>query len=421
MEPHVKDGGKRMRPAFERLLGLRWFALLLKEFRQIGRNRRLVIILIIPPTLNIVLFGYALNPTVDNLRLGVVDDSGTFESRQLISALVESGSFQIAGQYLSSGDMGGDLAAADLDIGLVIPKDFAERRARGETADVQILVDAVNANTANIATGYAGRIIASLNQRILQEHAPGIAAAPILPQVIPTDGSGTSSTGTSSQTAIRPPRQATITPRVALLYNPGLQTSWFIVTGLIGALLVIQGSVVAAASMVREREVGTVEQLLMTPAEASEIITAKIAPIFVILSGDIVLALTVARIVFGVPLHGSFLLFFVSGSLCVLSGIGIGTLVATFVQSQQQAQLMSFFINPPLVLLSGATTPIEAMPRWLQPFTYLNPIRHFATIARGVMLKGTGIEVLYPNLLALTAFCVILVGISAWRFRQQLR
>jgi len=320
-----------MRPLLDRLLSLRWFALLMKEFRQIGRNRRLVVILIIPPTVNIVLFGYALNPTVDNLRLGVVDESRTFESRELVSALVESGSFQIAGQYLSADDMGRDLAAADLDIGLVIPKDLAERRARGETADVQILVDAVNANTANIAAGYAGRIIASLNQRLISEHPPRVAAPPIRQQVISTDASAASAQQSAPQTSIVPPRPPSVTPRIALLYNPGLQTSWFIVTGLIGALLVIQGSVVAAASMVREKEVGTVEQLLMTPAEAGEIITAKIAPIFVILSGDIVLALTVARIVFGVPLHGSFLLFFVSGSLCVLSGIGIGTLVATFV------------------------------------------------------------------------------------------
>ncbi len=399
----------------DRLLGLRWFALVRKEFRQIGRNRRLVIILIIPPTLNIVLFGYALNPTVDNLRLGVVDESRTFESRELISAMVESGAFQISGQYLSADEMGNELAAANLDAGLVIPKDFAERRARGETADVQILVDAVNSNTANIAAGYAGRIIASLNQRILRERPRRNNSAAIQPQVLSTEQA------IAPQQPVVPQRPPSVTQRIALLYNPGLETSWFIVTGLIGALLVIQGSVVAAASMVREKEVGTVEQLLMTPAEAWEIITAKIAPIFVILSGDIVLALTVARIVFGVPLHGSFLLFFISGSLCVLSGIGIGTLVATFVRSQQQAQLMSFFINPPLVLLSGAMTPIEAMPSWLQPLTMLNPIRHFATIARGVMLKGTGIDVLYPNVLALTAFCVFMVGISAWRFRQQLR
>jgi ABC-2 type transport system permease protein len=360
---------------------------------------------------------------VKDLRLGIVDESRTAESRELASAMVESGSFQITGQYLTADEMGSDLAAAKLDIGLVIPKDFAEERARGETADVQLLVDAVNSNTANIAGGYAARIIAALNQRILAAQSPRNNTTPIQQQIISTDQTLAANQTSSAPTAaiIPPQRQPSITARVALLYNPGLETSWFIVTGLIGALLVIQGSVVAAASMVREKEVGTVEQLLMTPAEAGEIITAKIAPIFVILSGDIVLALTVAMIVFGVPLHGSFLLFFISGSLCVLSGIGIGTLVATFVQSQQQAQLMSFFINPPLVLLSGATTPIEAMPHWLQPLTLLNPIRHFATIARGVLLKGTGIEVLYPNLLALLAFCVLLVGISAWRFRQQLR
>ena len=411
-----------MRELLNKLLSLRWFSLIAKEFRQIGRNKRLVVILIIPPTVNIILFGYALNPTVKDLRLGVVDESRSFESRELISALVESGSFQISGEYLSADDMGRDLAAAKLDIGIVIPYDFADDRARGKTAQVQLLVDAVNSNTANIAAGYAARVIAALNQRILAARPPRNNTPPVQQQIVATDQTAASA-GQSAPVAAAtaPQKQPSITARIALLYNPGLETSWFIVTGLIGALLVIQGSVVAAASMVKEKEVGTVEQLLMTPAEAGEIITAKIAPIFVILSGDIILALTVVRVVFGVPLHGSFWLFFVSGSLCVLSGIGIGTLVATFVQSQQQAQLMSFFINPPLVLLSGATTPIEAMPHWLQPFTLLNPIRHFATISRGVMLKGTGIDVLYPNLLALMGFCILLVGISMWRFRQQLR
>ena len=149
-----------MKDFLDRILSLRWFALLRKEFRQISRNKRLVVMLIIPPTLNVVLFGYALNPTVDNLRLGVVDESRTYESRELISAMVESGSFQISGQYASADEMGHDLAAADLDIGLVIPRDFAESRARNQTAEVQVLVDAVNSNTANIAAGYAGRIIA---------------------------------------------------------------------------------------------------------------------------------------------------------------------------------------------------------------------------------------------------------------------
>jgi ABC-2 type transport system permease protein len=124
--------------------------------------------------------------------------------------------------------------------------------------------------------------------------------------------------------------------------------------------------------------------------------------------------------VFGVPLRGSFTLLYFSGMLCVLSGIGIGTIIATFTRSQQQAQLMSFFVNPPLSMLSGATTPIEAMSQWMQPLTNLNPVKHFAILARGVMLKGVGLEVLYPNFLALVAFTIILVGVSAWRFRKQL-
>jgi len=174
------------------------------------------------------------------------------------------------------------------------------------------------------------------------------------------------------------------------------------------------GALVASASMVKEKEVGTVEQLLMTPAGSAEIILAKMAPIFVLLALDIGLSAAVGSFVFGVPIRGSFGLLYVAGMLCVLSGI------ATFTRSQQQAQLMSFFVNPPLSMLSGATTPIEAMPEWLQPLTDMNPVKHFAVLARGVMLKGVGLDVLYPNFIALLVFTVILVGVSAWRFRKQL-
>jgi ABC-2 type transport system permease protein len=150
------------------------------------------------------------------------------------------------------------------------------------------------------------------------------------------------------------------------------------------------------------------------------IFVAKVTPIFLLLAIDIGLALGVARLVFGVPMRGSFLLFFVAASLCVLCGIGMGMMIATFTRTQQQAQLMGFFTNPPLAILSGATTPIEAMPAWLQPVTAINPIKHFAIIARGIMLKGTGIDVLYPELLALTMIALIMTSLSAWRFRKQL-
>jgi ABC-2 type transport system permease protein len=212
----------------------------------------------------------------------------------------------------------------------------------------------------------------------------------------------------------------TLTAQVALLFNPGLRDSWYMLTGVLGILLVLNGSLVAAGAMVKEKEVGTVEQLLMTPAAAWEIITAKIVPLCLLLSLDIWLALGVGWLVFDVPLHGSLLLLYCAGVLCVLAGVGLGTFLATFSRSLQQAQLLSFFVNPPLAMISGATTPIEAMPIWMQAFTWINPVRHFSTVARGILLKGAGIEILFPNLLVLMVFAFILVFFSARQFRKQL-
>jgi ABC-2 type transport system permease protein len=391
-----------------RLFHLRIWALFVKEFHQIRRNRRLVVLLIIPPTLNIVLFGLALNPTFENLRLGVVDYSRTPESRELVSAFTEGLVFKTNSYYASSEQMGQAISRSELDAGLVVPRDFAEKRARRETVEVQLLVDAVNANTATIAGGYAARIIASLNQKI------AISQPPRPQPTADAPAAGDASFVTN------PAGRATVMPRLTVLYNPGLKGSWFITTGMIGLLLVLQGSVVSSASLVREKEIGTVEQLLMTPAESSEIILAKVAPLFLLLGLDIGLALGVARLVFGVPVRGSLFLFFLSASLCVLCGIGLGMMIATFTRTQTQAQLMGFFTNPPLALLSGATTPIEAMPNWLQPITAINPVKHFAIISRGILLKGTGVDVLYPELLALAAIAFVMVSVSAWQFRKQL-
>lgn len=379
-----------MKNLLNRIFGARIWALFLKEMRQISNDKRLMITLVIPPTVQLIIFGFALNPEVTNLRLGVVDESRTIESRQLVSAFVESHSFRIADYYRSTEEVGQALSEGDLDAGLIIPSDFARKRDRRVTADVQLLIDAVDYNTAGIAGGYAERIIGSLNEQ------------------------------TALEIIGKPKTGGIITPRIALLYNSGLQNAWFIITGVLGILLVLNGSLVSSASMVKEKEVGTVEQLLMTPAQSSEIIIAKMAPLFLLLLLDIALALAVGSIIFGVPVRGSMLLLCSAGALCVLAGIGIGTLIATFSKSQQQAQLMSFFINPPLALLAGATTPIEAVPEWLRPITWLNPIRHFASIARGIMLKGVGAEYLYVYLFSLSALAFALIAVSAWHFRKQL-
>ena len=158
----------------------------------------------------------------------------------------------------------------------------------------------------------------------------------------------------------------------------------------------------------------------MSPASTAEIITAKIPPLFVLLGLMMLLALVVLKAVFRVPFHGSLLFVLFGGVLCILSGISLGTMIATVSKSAQQAQLTAFFVNPPLSSLSGAFNPVEAMPAWLQPVTYLNPIHHFAVIVRGSMLKGTGLATLWPNVLALLLFTVVLVALSVWRFRKQL-
>ena len=191
-------------------------------------------------------------------------------------------------------------------------------------------------------------------------------------------------------------------------------------TGVFGMLIILNGSLVAAATMIREKERGTVEQLLMTPASALEVVTAKMVPLFFLLMAMIGLALTVARVVFHVPFRGSLLLVLSACACCVLTGIGIGTFISTLARSANQAQLISFFVNPPLTALSGAMTPIEAMPKWIQPWTQLNPIAHFATMVRSVLVKGAGLEVVYPHLLVLVVIAAVLVSISAWRFRRQL-
>jgi len=375
-------------------------ALVHKEFAQIRRDKRLASSLIIPPTLQILLFGFALDATVSHLRLGVIDWSHTPESREMVSTLTESKSFRLGGYYSSVTDLQNAISRGGLDAGIVVPYEFAHNIRRGTPVDVQILLNAANANTATIAQGYAEGVIQSYNQTL--------AAEGIRPRIQIVSG------------APPPDRRGLVSTVTAFLYNPGLVNAWFIVTGTFGVLLILNGSLVASTAMIKERERGTVEQLLMTPASTTDIVVAKITPLFVLLMVMAMLAIGIMRVFFAVPVRGSMLLLVLSAALCILCGIGIGTFVATFTKSAQQSQMTAFFINPPLATLSGSMTPVEAMPAWMQPVTWLNPIRHFGIIARATLMKGSGIDVLWPNFLALIGFTLVLLSLSIWRFRKQL-
>jgi ABC-2 type transport system permease protein len=374
-------------------------ALIRKEFAQIRRDRRLAISLVVPPVIQLVLFGFALNATVSHLKLGVVDDSHSAQSRDLIATMTQSGSFDLTRTYGSVGELGAALSRGELDGGLAIPTDFEKDLERGRPTEVQILLNAMNANTAAIGQGYAEGVIQNWNQTLAQGglHArfQRISAGP----------------GTL---------RGSVTLHPAFLFNPALITNWFTVTGTFGVLLMLNGSLVSSASMIKERERGTVEQLLMTPATTSEIIVAKIVPLFMLLCVLVLFAASLLKIIFDVPFRGNIFLVLSGGALCVLCGIGVGTFIATYTKSAQQAQLMAFFINPPLSSLSGSLTPVEAMPQWLQPVTLLNPIRHFSIIVRSCLLKGSGMDTLWPNYLALIGFAAVLLTLSVRRFRKQL-
>ena len=379
----------------------RYLALATKEIQQLRRNRVLLIQLLLPPTAVLIIFGFALNPKVRDLRLGVVDESNTTQSRNFIDALTENVNFNIAGRYLNTKDAENAMKNLDVDLFIVVPADFAITLGRAETANVQVIIDAVDANTAQIAQGYMRSALDDYNA---------------------TRGAASAVAFRSRKTLARsthpeaPPGAPEVYP--AYLYNPGLVTSWYYISGLMSVIMFINASLVASALAVKEKETGTIEQLLMTPAQTGEMLLAKTSPVFVLMMVVLFAALGASTFVFGMPVRGAIWLFTLAGALAALAGIGIGVMIATVSRSQQQAQLLTFFVNPPLTMLSGATSPIENMPEIFQKLSYADPLRYMVSIVRGVTLKNAPWEALWPNLAALAAFAVVLFAISAVRFRK---
>ena len=315
-------------------------ALVQKELNQIKRDRRIMMSLILPPILQLMLFGSVMNPSVANVNLGILDDSQSPASRDLVAALSESGSFKLKRR---------------LSIRRRARRRHQPGRHRCGRRDPVGFRARSRPRTTDDDSGAAER-----DEREHRGDQPGLRA-----------GRRPELQRDAAERPVRPsmhvdqgprPRAGRALLHPALLYNPGGVSTWFIVTGLLGTLLIMNGTITASTTMVKEREAGTLEQLLMTPAGMTEIIVAKIVPPFVLLAIPASMALIVIHFYFGVPFNGSAPLIAVSSALCLLCGIGIGTAVATITKSAQQAQLATFFITPPLMSLSGAMSPAEAMP-----------------------------------------------------------
>ncbi len=362
-----------------------FLALVVKEIQEILRSKELVVLLTLAPILQILLYGFALNPNITKINLGVVDYANVTESRELIAGLTENKVFVVKQYQPSQAKLGEQVREGNITVGLVIPPTFKRQLDQSKPADLQILVDGVDANTAGIASGYLLRILQQQGRQLLPNATPPL-----------------------------------IRPAHTFLYNPGLISGWFFVPGVIGITLTLVSSLVSALTVIREKDVGTLEQLLMTPAEIWEILLAKIVPLFVLLMGTFLLALGVARLIFGVPLRGNLFVLLLLSGLYLFVGIGIGILLATVSKNQQQVVLTAFFANIPLIQLSGAIAPIDSMPDFFRYLSVLNPLRHYIRILRGILLKGIGIDMLYPNVLALLIFAAFFLAISIRQFRKQL-
>jgi len=364
-------------------------ALLAKEFRQLLRNKQLVFMLVAMPTFQLFMYGFALDPEVKHLRLGVVDYSKSPISRDLVSAVVRNGVFDLEESGGDEQQLSYRVRDGRLDIGLVIPPEFERTLKAQRPSRIQVILDGVDANTAGIANGYVNQIIANFGSEAKTYIATGAQDS-----AIRTDST--------------------------FVYNAGLIAAWFFIPGVMGLVLNVAGILVSSATLLREKETGTLEQLLMTPVTSAEILVAKIIPLVALLFVNVGVSLIIGMTIFRMPFRGDPISLFVISLLYIFVVLSLGIALSTVSDNQRQAMLISFFINMPVIQLSGAIAPLESMPPFFQHLSLLNPLRYYIQCLKGVLLKGVGLDVLWPQVLALFCFAFVLLTVSASRFRRQL-
>lgn len=367
--------------------------IIVKEFLQLRQDKRIIPLVLLAPIIQLLAFGYAANLDVATVELLLVDRDRSPASRALVDRFIASPYFELAGTEDAIDDIEPWLIDGRADAAVVIGADYGRKAAGGETPDIQLIVDGSDSTSATLGLSYASGIIESESARLLERN---LAANP----------------------ALRPGR-VELVPRV--WYNPDLNSRWFYVPAVLALILMILTMVLASMGVVREKEVGTMEQLVVTPIRPWQLIIGKLTPFFMI--GVIVTFLVtgVAVLWFGVPLRGSLTLLVLLTLLLLLNTLGLGLLVSTVARTQQQAMMGSAFaLLLPQVYLSGLIFPIANMPQPIQYVTYAIPLRYYAVILRGIFLKGVGIDVLWPQALALGAFGVSFLALAAIRFQKRI-
>jgi ABC-2 type transport system permease protein len=369
--------------------------LLIKEFIQTLRDKRMRAILIVPPLIQMLVFGYAATFEIYHVPTVVLDLDHSQESRELISRFTSSPYFDVERELTDSRRLGDLVAQGKATVGLEIHAGFAQQLRKGQTVPLQVIVDATNSNTALLASGYISQIALGFAKEKQQERIGRIA--PQLMTAMP-----------SVELASRP------------WYNPDLRSRWFFVPGIIGSLTVVLVITLTAFAVVREREIGTLEQIMVTPIRPVEFILGKTLPFFLIGLFDVTLIAVVGSLWFQVPFRGHVYVLAVGAVLFLLCMLGVGLLISTISSTQQQAMVTAFFFIMPCIMFSGFGFPISTMPPWMQDLSYLNPLRYFLVVIRGTYLKGVGMDILWQQMASMAALGVALLTISVLRFHKAL-
>ena len=366
-----------------------------KEFLQFKRDPKMFGIILIAPVVQLIFLGYAANLDIENIKLVVYDQDKTSTSRKLVNDLTSSGYFVIQ-EYVN--DYKSVIKQLDYNkaiVAIVIPNDFEKNLNRKQTAKLQAIFDAADGNTASIAAGYLQQIILQFARNISFEmmQRTGKIFVPV----------------------------GNVTPEIRIWYNPTLKTRNYMVPGIVGLLLSIVTLLLTSLAVVKEKEIGTMEQLIVTPLKPYQIIIGKLVPFILLGFVSITIVLTAMRVIFNIPVKGDIFFLFLSAFLYILSTLGLGLFVSTISKTQQQAMMIAVFaVMMPMVFLSGFAFPIENMPRIIQYISYIIPLKYFINIIRGVISKGLGFYDLWVNDLVLLVMGIFILVLSSLRFQRRL-
>jgi ABC-2 type transport system permease protein len=374
-----------------------------KEFRQLLRDPRMRAMLFMPPLIQLLIFGYAANLDVNTAHIAWMDQDHSSASRELLSQFQGSGRFQIVAEPDSDAQMQNLLDQGKVDAVVRVMPGFARDVDRGRTTSVQVLLDGTNSNTASIVSNYAAQTIARYSAEVMTQLQRSKMVA------------GTMASGGAMHPAV-----PQITARSRVWFNPDLKSRNYFIPGVVVNIITLVTLMLTAMAIVREKEIGTMEQLMVTPIRPMELILGKTLPFVLVGLWDMILVVAASLLVFHIPFAGNFGLLVVCTLLFLLTSLGAGLFISTISRTQQQAMMTTGLFFQPFFMLSGFSFPIRNMPVSMQVLTYINPVRYFMEIVRGIFLQGTGISTLWPQMVALAVFGVTILWLSVLRFHKQL-